>query len=86
MANKKLLSILGIIFMSLSLSGCQTAGSGGSYYSTPETPQCRAARSNYQMCYGNCLMNTPGGTLAAMAQCGNQCMNYSFQVNLMCAR
>ena len=86
MSRNYLLAIIGIIFMSSTLSGCQTSGTSGGYYSAPETPQCRAARSNYQICYGTCLMNTPGGTLAAMSQCGNQCMDYSFQVNIMCAR
>lgn len=84
--KNRIFNVLGIITISIFLYGCQTSGSGGRNYSVPETPQCKAARANYQMCFGNCLMRTPGGTLAAMGQCGNQCMDYSFQVNMMCAR
>tara|TARA_B100000886_G_C20319718_1_gene447545 strand:+ start:304 stop:564 length:261 start_codon:yes stop_codon:yes gene_type:complete len=71
------------ISVALILTSCQTSG-GGYGYSKPETPQCRAARSQYQICYGNCLTVTPGGVLAAMGKCGNKCMNYSMQVAAMC--
>ena len=81
--NLSFIRISIFISAALILSSCQTTGAGYGY-TKPETPQCRAARSQYQICYGNCLMVTPGGTLTAMGQCGNQCMNYSMQVAAMC--
>ena len=68
---------------SLILTNCQTTGSNYGY-SKPETPQCRAACSQYQICAGNCLMVTPGSTVTVMGQCGNKCMNYTMQVARMC--
>ena len=66
-------------------TSCQPTSSNYSYSpSTPETAQCRAARSQYKICYGNCLMVTPGTTLSVMGKCGNNCMNYSMQVASMC--
>lgn len=77
---KTLLAITFTFF--ISLTGCQTTGTSG--YSEKITPQCRAAKSNYQMCYGSCLTVTPGGLITAMGICGNKCMNYSAQVSHAC--
>ena len=79
------LILMALIMSCLSLAGCQSSSSSG-YYSQPENPQCRAARANYQMCYGSCLTRTPGGVLTAMGICGNECIQHSYQVNLMCAK
>ena len=78
----KILLAFFFLFFSISLVGCQPTGTSG--YSKQITPQCRAAKSNFQMCYGNCLMVTPGGLITAMGICGNKCMNYSVQVSYAC--
>ena len=63
--------------------GCATQ-STRTAYSKPVTPQCQQAKSEYQMCYGNCLMVTPGGFLYAAGQCGRQCQRYSSMMGYMC--
>ena len=45
--------------------------------SVPDTPECRMAKSEYQIWYGNCLMETPGDFLQVAGICGNQCMEYT---------
>ncbi len=72
-----------ILALFVVLTGC--AG-GGTRSTSPDTPMCAAAKSNYQMCYGNCLMVTPGGFLQAAGQCGYTCSSQQQQMNLMCAR
>ena len=80
----KIILYFTILFLGILLSSCQTTGSGYGGYSKPVSPQCNIARSQFNICYGNCLSTTPGSTLNVMSQCGYRCQNYSMQVARFC--
>ena len=78
--------IIGFIF-----SSCQSTTQGSSNNKQQKTykevnPQCRIAKSQHQICLGNCMMVTPGSFLTVMGKCGNSCSRQSMQVAAMCNR
>ena len=68
-----------IVPLTLLLSGCDTNKS-----STNESPACREAKAEYSFCSSNCLLNTPGGFIAAFSKCGNTCSSQTFKMRSVC--
>lgn len=79
--NKTLKIVISVLFLML-LTSCATKTNNSN--AETETYECRIAKSEYQMCYGNCLMTTPGAFLQAAGICGNSCMKQMYDMKRVC--
>ncbi len=65
--------------VALMLVGCES-----SPRVTSETPECRQAKAENSLCYGDCLTNTAGGFWVAASHCGNVCRVEVFAMSSRC--
>jgi hypothetical protein len=58
-------------------------------YSATDTPRCHAAKSNYNLCYSNCLSSGPsrtGNFFDDLGVCNSRCFEHQARMNIICAK